>query len=557
MPIQYQSPVGFEVPNLNLLGAYAQGAVLQHQQLQEERLRQQMDLAERAAGYTANKDIREAAKLQSEQAAKDFELASKKYDYLVGQAPRLNAQNYGAWHKQVVENFPLAAATLPTEFTPDVPKMLSLQAADLKPQVLQQHFGDTSRFVRIGPTGGAEIVPGSEASAPTQWEPIKQGDFIIGYKSKYGPQQITPEEFQSLSQKQKRSEGPSTQEVAEYINQRAPQMGVDPRVANRVFTQGEYGGKYVGDQGSSFGPTQLHYGGMAPGGNRVAGLGDEFTKATGLDARDPSTWREQIDFSLGQAAKGGWGPWHAAKKVGVGEYEGINAMAPRQIASAGPMNGMLAPPMQLPSAAPQPQAPIVRPQLKSYAPAPIGTEDASDQKSALKFLNAIEYDPETGSTRPGTLLESTSGGRPTQILYGLARALGISTAGTRAEAGLSSSQINTLLAKVGSLGGKSFTDEDRKVVKEGLGGLEDTAVPIGDRLAKFNEAIRLMTNVAGVPYKPPPQLERLKGLAAPTPPTRGKAGETAKPSAPQAGAVEDGYRFKGGDPSNPANWEKQ
>jgi hypothetical protein len=527
MPIQYSPFPEFQVPNLNVMGAYAQGAALQQQQLQEERLRQQMELAERAAGYTANKDIREAAKLQSEQAAKDFELTSKKYDSLIDMVPRLNEKNYGAWHKQVTETFPLAAATLPPTYDPEAVKFLGLKGADLKDQVLAQHVGDTTRFVRIGQTGPARPVEGSEVSAPTQWEPIKQGDFIIGYKSKYGTQQITPEEFQSLSQRQKRSEGPSTQDVAAYINQRAPQMGVDPRVANRVFTQGEYGGKYVGDQGSSFGPTQLHYGGMAPGGNRVAGLGDEFTKATGLDARDPSTWREQIDFSLGQAAKGGWGPWHAAKKVGVGEYEGINAMAPRQVASAGPMNGMLAPPAQLPSAAPQqPQTAAVRPQLKSYVPAPIGTEEASDQKSALKFLNAIEYNPETGNTRPGTLIESAGGGRPTQILYGLARALGVSTEGTRAEAGLSSSQINTLLAKVGSLGGKSFTDEDRKVVKEGLGGLDDTAVPIGDRLAKFDEAIRLMTNVAGVPYKSLPQLERLKGLA--TPVSRGQAGEAPK-----------------------------
>lgn len=522
MPIQYQPAPEFQVPNLNLMGAYAQGQALQQQQLQEERLRQQMDLAERAAGYTANKDIREAAKLQSEQAAKDFELASKKYDYLVGQAPRLNAQNYGAWHKQVVENFPLAAATLPTEFTPDVPKMLSLQAADLKPQVLQQHFGDTSRFVRIGPTGGAEIVPGSEASAPTQWEPIKQGDFIIGYKSKYGPQQITPEEFQSLSQRQKRSEGPSTQEVAEYINQRAPQMGVDPRVANRVFTQGEYGGKYVGDQGSSFGPTQLHYGGMAPGGNRVAGLGDEFTKATGLDARDPSTWREQIDFSLGQAAKGGWGPWHAAKKVGVGEYEGINAMAPRQIASAGPLNGMLAPPMQLPSAAPQPQPAVPTP-LKSYAPAPIGTKQAQEQNSALDLLNAFEYNPETGSSRPAELLQSAGGGRTQQVWEGLTNILGISTPAARAGGRLASSQKGAVLKMIQGKMGQGFTDQDRNFVMDSIGDLDNTGIAIGTRLEKFDEAMRMLARNAGVPYKPAPQLENLRSLGG-----RGKAGETPK-----------------------------
>jgi hypothetical protein len=41
----------------------------------------------------------------------------------------------------------------------------------------------------------------------------------------------------------------------------------------------------------------------------------------------------------------------------------------------------------------------------------------------------------------------------------------------------------------------------------------------------------------------------------------GKLGELAAPAAPPAkplpGQVENGYRFKGGDPANPMNWEKQ
>jgi hypothetical protein len=509
MPIQYQNPVGFEVPNLNLLGAYAQGAALRGQELQQEKLTQQMESA-------IAKDVREEAKLKAEQDKLNYELSAKKYDSLIDMVPRLNEKNYSAWYKQVSDTFPLAAATLPPAYDPEAVKFLGLKGADLKDQVLEQHIGPTSRFLRIGAKGGARPVEGSEISAPTEWEPIKQGDFIIGYKSKYGTQQITPEEYQ------RRSAIPSTQEVSEYINQRAPQMGIDPRVANRVFTQGEYGGKYVGDQGSSFGPTQLHYGGMAPGGNRVAGLGDEFTKTTGLDARDPSTWREQIDFSLGQAAKGGWAPWHAAKKVGVGQFEGINAMAPRQVASAGPMNGMLAPPMQLPSAAPQ--QPAIPTPLKSYAPAPLGTQEEQGQKSALNFLNAVEYNPETGNSRPAELLQTVGGGRPTQVLYGLARAFGVSTAGTRGEARLSSSQKNALLDKVGgSLGGKGFTDEDRRFVMDAIGGLDDTAVPVGDRLSKFDEAVRMLTRRAGVPYKPAPQLERLQSIGG-----RGQAGEAPK-----------------------------
>jgi hypothetical protein len=101
-------------------------------------------------------------------------------------------------------------------------------------------------------------------------------------------------------------------EVAQYIVQAARQRGIDPSIALRVY-QSEGAGGYVGDNGSSFGPMMLHYGGVAPGGNAVPGLGDEFTKATGLDARDPKTWRQQVDFALDRAVKDGWGAWHGWK----------------------------------------------------------------------------------------------------------------------------------------------------------------------------------------------------------------------------------------------------
>jgi len=122
-------------------------------------------------------------------------------------------------------------------------------------------------------------------------------------------------------------------EQADYIRQAAIARGIDPETAVRVAAS-EGLNAYTGDQGSSFGPYQLHYGGVAPGGNRVGGLGDEFTKATGLDARDPSTWRQQVDFALDQAKRGGWGPFHGAAKVGIGERQGIASGPPIQVADA-------------------------------------------------------------------------------------------------------------------------------------------------------------------------------------------------------------------------------
>lgn len=113
-------------------------------------------------------------------------------------------------------------------------------------------------------------------------------------------------------------------EMADYIRQAATKRGIDPETAVRV-AQSEGLNSYVGDNGSSFGPFQLHYGGVAGGGNAVSGLGDTFTKQTGLDARDQSTWKQQVDFALDQAKQGGWGPWHGAQRIGLGNWEGINS----------------------------------------------------------------------------------------------------------------------------------------------------------------------------------------------------------------------------------------
>jgi hypothetical protein len=113
--------------------------------------------------------------------------------------------------------------------------------------------------------------------------------------------------------------------VAEYIRQAAMRRGMDPNVALQV-ARNEGLGEYVGDGGSSFGPYQLHYGGVAKGGNSVGGLGDIFTKRTGLDARNPDTWQAQVDFSLDEARRGGWAPWHGWKgpaDAGIrGSYSG-------------------------------------------------------------------------------------------------------------------------------------------------------------------------------------------------------------------------------------------
>ena len=113
-----------------------------------------------------------------------------------------------------------------------------------------------------------------------------------------------------------------------YVGQAAKARGIDPMTAIHVAmseggASGGYGASGTGDGGSSFSPFQLHYGGVAGGGNSVAGLGDDFTAATGKDARDPANAKAAIDFALDHAAKNGWGAFHGASKAGISPFAGI------------------------------------------------------------------------------------------------------------------------------------------------------------------------------------------------------------------------------------------
>lgn len=111
-------------------------------------------------------------------------------------------------------------------------------------------------------------------------------------------------------------------------------QGIDPDTAVAV-ARSEGLNTYTGDAGSSFGPFQLHYGGVASGGNSVSGLGDDFTRDTGLDARDPSTVRQQLEWTAGYVRRHGWGAFHGAARVGIGRRQGLGAGVPPPGAAIG------------------------------------------------------------------------------------------------------------------------------------------------------------------------------------------------------------------------------
>jgi hypothetical protein len=112
----------------------------------------------------------------------------------------------------------------------------------------------------------------------------------------------------------------SAKMVDDYTRQAASKWGINPDVASRFLAQeSSYGqAKKPGDNGTSFGPFQLHF---AKDGKA---MGDQFQHDTGLNPRDPSTWKAQIDYAMKQAAQGGWKPWTTTmNKLGYGQWSGI------------------------------------------------------------------------------------------------------------------------------------------------------------------------------------------------------------------------------------------
>lgn len=181
--------------------------------------------------------------------------------------------------------------------------------------------------------------------------------------------------------------------VAEYIRQAALQRGIDPSVALRV-AQSEGLNAYVGDSGSSFGPYQLHYGGVARGGNAVGGLGDIFTKRTGLDARNPDTWRQQVDFSLDEAKRGGWGPWHGWKGPAMA---GIRGRYDGPMMSSNGAGMTLAGPADMPALAntpSQPTAPKADPIGELLATEPV----AKKEDPIAGLLSSLQQQPRQKSS---------------------------------------------------------------------------------------------------------------------------------------------------------------
>lgn len=122
-----------------------------------------------------------------------------------------------------------------------------------------------------------------------------------------------------------------TAEIEGFVRSAAIMRGIDPDIAVRVArSEGgvdEYAKRGTFATGSSFWPTQLHYGGVGTPYEylgTVAGMGNGFSKLTSWAPGAEAAWRDAIRYGWNRAKASGWSAWYGAAAVGVAQWEGID-----------------------------------------------------------------------------------------------------------------------------------------------------------------------------------------------------------------------------------------
>jgi hypothetical protein len=128
--------------------------------------------------------------------------------------------------------------------------------------------------------------------------------------------------------------GQGPDDFNQYVQMSAKRQGISPEQALAVLgKEGPAGWGAEGhfDTGDSYGPLQLHYAG---GPNPKEGMGDRFTRDTGIDLRTDKSMEAQkkaIDYALSQAAqKGDWSEWYGADNAfpGTGRFTPVKRVQP-------------------------------------------------------------------------------------------------------------------------------------------------------------------------------------------------------------------------------------
>ena len=176
-------------------------------------------------------------------------------------------------------------------------------------------------------------------------------------------------------------------------------------------------------------------------------------------------------------------------------------------------------------------------------------QEAQQLERALTELRSI--------TAPGGLLQTSTGSGIGAIRDNLLAFFGASTSGAQAAAALD--PIADIVLKLVPRFEGPQSNADVQSYREAAGRLNDRTLPNATRLAAARELIRLFeTRRNEFQYNAEGGTPAPTGGGQPVPTTTTQTSRTGqRPPPPAVGTVENGYRFRGGDPSNPSNWERQ
>lgn len=169
----------------------------------------------------------------------------------------------------------------------------------------------------------------------------------------------------------------------------------------------------------------------------------------------------------------------------------------------------------------------------SVTPMPAAQASAK-KESARQALSAAGFNPETGADDLSPLIQKSTSGMFERAGAAAQEAVtGKATPGMEAIAQLAARANTITLDMVGGHLGAGFSNEDRTFILGKLGDVANPNIGANARLKAWQDAVSYMKNLAGY------------------------SSASATANAPAVGTVSKGYKYKGGDPSQPSSWEKQ
>lgn len=543
MPVQYRPIPEVEMPNLNLMGSFAQGQALANNALlMQDRERKLADIARTNAFLSQNTDLtrpglaqraieqgidptnilglqKGALEAESERAqmqGRQFDNLAKLREQL--QQDVMNVNNQADADALFARYGKLAPDLLPANrmFTPENKRQWMMNTAQFleasKPYE-REYAGPDGRPVKgrfyLNPITQQEVpVGGSERTQAQKYIEIKDNaGNVVGYRPETGVGGVMePEEFQ-------RGGG--------YMDFMQGREGTGKNPRSSAQGQGQFIDSTFVDTYRKVFPDR------ARSMSRDQILAQRGTKVDGIPVEQPMLEA----FTAGNRQR--------LQDAGFAPTKG-NTYLSHFLGADGAIDVLSASPDTPVSELLSPKAIKANPEVFAKArtagdlikwaggnmmePArmkPVGTTERATQDASLKILNDLDIDP-SGQDRVSKLITASTSGPIEAGASQIPRAFGATTPGRAAIADLEVLANEYSLEKLGGKLGGNVSNKDVEFISKTMGDIANPMTPAPERLRAWQEVKRRLARYADVKLPEPMK-------AAETKP-RGVAGEAEKPT---------------------------